>query len=150
MQGLRHVKLHNLAFTNYTQAPDGDLEDWFMFKVDCLTFAELESLVLHFDCILDPCEDYDFLQGGWVQGLQNCRASSVTVVLACGKPVRMRIPYPVGTFHVVIDHDLYIERPKGNKYKPGSFEGNVVLEADAVEVHDLCIVAASTPKVWIP
>ena len=150
LQGLRHVELHNMAFTEYTQAPNGDLEAWYTFNVGCLQFAKLESLLMHFDRILDPCESYHHLQGGWVQGLENCQASTVTVVSTCGKPVRMRIPDPVVTFHVVIDDDLYMERPKGDKYNPEPFDGNEVPEADAVEVHDLCILAATTPQAKIP
>ena len=150
MQGLQHVELHNMAFTNYTQAPNGELEDWYTFNVDCLTVAELDSLVLHFDRILDACEGYHFLQGGWIQGLEACQASSITVVSTCGKPVRLRIPNPVVTFHVLVDDSLYIERPKGDKYKPERLDGNEVLEADAVEVEDLLILAASTPQGRIP
>lgn len=150
LQDLRHVELHNVAFTEYVQAPNSDLEDWYTFNVGCLTIAELDSLVLHFDRILDPCDSYNWLQGGWVQGLEDCQASSVTVVSTCGKPVRLRIPDPVVTFHVVIDDDLYIERPKGDKYKLGLYEGNDVPEADAVEISDLCVLAASTPQARIP
>ena len=150
LQGLRHVELHHMAFTNYAQAPNGDLEAWYTFNVVSLDFAELESLLLQFDRILAPCESYHHLQGGWIQGLENCKASSVTVVSTCAKPVRLRIPNPVVTLYVLIDDDLYIERPKGDRYKPEPFDGNEVPEADAVEIHDLLILAASTPQGRIP
>lgn len=150
MQGLRHVELYNMAFKNYTQAPDGDAEDWYTFDVGCLGFAELQTLVLHFDRILDPCQSWHSLQGGWVQGLEDCQASSVTVVSECGQPLRVRIPHPVLTFHAVTDNELYLERPKGDKYTPERYEGNVVQEGDAMEINDLCILAARTPQVTIP
>lgn len=151
LQDLQHLELNNMAFTSYTQAPNGDgLEDWYTFNVTCLGVAELKSLVLHFDRILDPCESHHVTQGGWVQGLEECQASSVTVVSTCGKPVRVRIPHPVVKLHIVVDGDLYLERPKGDKYKPTFFDGNDVPEADAVKVCNLCILAASVPQAKIP
>ena len=150
LRGLRHVELYNMAFTTYTQAPDGDVEDWYTFDLGCLAFAELETLVLHFDRILDPCESWHSLQGGWVRGLEDCQVSSVTVVSECGQPLRLRIPHPVLTFHIVTNNDLYLERPKGDKYISERYEGNVVQEGDAIEISDICILAASTPQCRIP
>lgn len=150
MQHLQHIELHNMAFVNYTQAPHGDMEDWYTFDVGCLAEVELKCLVLRFDRILHPCFSHHVLQGGWLRGLEECQASSVTVVSECGWPLRVRMPHPVVTFHVVTDDDLYLERPKGNKYEWQPYDGNIVPEADAVEILDLCILAAHTPQARIP
>lgn len=150
MHHLRHIELHNMAFMNYFQAPNGNMEDWYTFDVGCLADVELDYLVLHFDRILEPCISYHALQGGWLRGLEECQAASVTVVSECGQPLRVRIPHPVVRFHVLTDEDLYLERPKGDKYECENYDGNIVPEADAVEVIDLCILAAHTPQAAIP
>ena len=95
---LRDIELHNMAFTKYVQAENGDVEDRYTFNVVCLAEVDLDRLVLHFDRILDPCVRYHHLHGGWVQALEECQALSVTVVSECGQPLRVRIPHPVSVF----------------------------------------------------
>lgn len=150
LHGLRRLELYNMAFTDYAQS--GDAEDWYTFDVRLLEIAELEILVLHFDRILEPCEDFHHIQGGWVRGLENCTASKVTLVSECCRPLRVRIPHPVVMFHAITDDRLYLERPKGDKYfaENGMYHGNDVDEGDAAEIDDLCILAAQTPQAIIP
>ncbi|KAL0038923.1 hypothetical protein WJX77_001960 [Trebouxia sp. C0004] len=58
-----------MAFTDYAQG--GDAEDWYTFDVGLLEIVELEILVLHFDRIVDPCEDFHHIQGGWIRGIHD-------------------------------------------------------------------------------
>ena len=150
LSGLRRLELYNMAFTDYAQG--GDMEEWHTFDVGLLEIAELDILVLHFDRIADPCEDFHHIQGGWIRGLENCNASKVTLVSECCRPLRVRIPHPVVMFHAITDDRLYLERPKGDKYPADSriYEGNYVSEGDAAEIHDLCILATATPQAVIP
>jgi hypothetical protein len=150
LRGLKRLELYNMAFTDYDQG--GEIEDWYTFDVGLLDIAELEILVLHFDRIADPCQDFHHIQGGWIRGLENCNASKVTLVSECCRPLRVRIPHPVVMFHAITDDRLYLERPKGDIYpaENGIYEGNYVDEGDAAEIHDLCILAAQTPQAIIP
>ncbi len=149
LHGLRRLELYNMAFTDYAQG--GEVEDWYTFDVGLLEIAELETLVLHFNRIADPCKNLHHIQGGWIRGLENCNASKVTLVSECCRALRVRIPHPVVMFHAITDDRLYLERPKGDKYPAdGMYEGNHVDEGDAAEIHDLCILAAKTPQAMIP